>query len=66
VNGADTPETANAALVTLKASHQNRIVARVERALPNVTLADLAAHNDAEKVGAWVGIGDNVWDVTCK
>ncbi|KAK7996531.1 hypothetical protein PG989_004571 [Apiospora arundinis] len=61
----DTPAEGKAALGSLKANHQSRIVARVQQAvLPVITRAELAQHGDPNDAGAWVAIGENVWDLT--
>ncbi|KAK8119837.1 cytochrome b5-like Heme/Steroid binding domain-containing protein [Apiospora kogelbergensis] len=63
VDDESNPRPAKMALEALKTQHQSRVVARVEMPLPNVSLADLAEHSDPADGGAWVAIGDNVWDM---
>lgn len=66
VDDESNPHPAKMALEALKTQHQSRVVERVEMPLPNVSLADLAEHSDPADGGAWVAIGDNVWDMACK
>ncbi|KAK8052375.1 cytochrome b5 [Apiospora rasikravindrae] len=61
----DTSDAGRAALATLKADYQSRIVHRLrETQVAQVMFDELAARDDPEGAGAWVAIGDNVWDVT--
>ncbi|KAK7957840.1 hypothetical protein PG988_012688 [Apiospora saccharicola] len=64
----DTPAPAREALATLKAYHRSRIVYRVQETtgspLPQILPQELADHSDPEGPGAWVAIGENVYDVT--
>ncbi|KAK8043080.1 hypothetical protein PG994_013563 [Apiospora phragmitis] len=65
LNDEGTPAPARGALGMLKANYQSRIVYRVrETEMAQVMFDDLTAHNDPVGPGAWVAIGDNVWDVT--
>ena len=56
------------ALATLKAFHQSRIVYRLQEtgSLPQIMPEELTNHYDPNGPGAWVAIGENVYDVTCK
>lgn len=68
LNDLDTPGLAREALATLKADHQNRIVYRLQESgwLPQIMPEELADHSDPAGPGAWVAIGENVYDAACK